>query len=630
MSIRLVALAAMVLLAVICIAWLMAPGVRDPFRAIERVVDDVSDSLEGFVEREFEDPRLSPFEEVEWVGRSIQRVKVEGVWYTLLAINGWEIGELLSFIGTKFGAGRVEKRFEEDLPMVLREGGRLEGATVRLEVIGEDGEKRELSVVMTEANRQALWMKRDAALRRGVVGGGAPVAVGSGRRVLENLREVLRTQHSYTVGLGETGALKIIEDVLSGGGELTVAEAARVAALAMGATVDGHAEVTRPEVVEVAPFIQALFMPLDDSVGGVVVAVKPDRSGFLDAERPRVMAVGGVHVEECIGRAGAFVADGSAALARERSCRMLRSASAIGVASPAETGMLLRVARLDGSDSRDVRVDLSSLKPMHGDWPRGKDMVLEENVGYVRLATMADAPKFLEGLRKRLERLKDCRGVVIDVRGNSGGARDALRVLAGMMMPRYAAPLVYNLARPLSGPDLKEADDRMARRYLERVHGPGWNEAERESISRFIQSPAGAVIRSDVREEVMGDWYVSLLSPDVESGWWKPGRRVVVLMDNACFSATDVFLMAMKEMEGVTLVGRPSAGGSGMARAHDLGDGVRVRLSSMMSYQPDGSLLDGVGVKPDVLVWPRAEDFVEGGGDSMLERAVREALGASD
>ena len=97
--------------------------------------------------------------------------------------------------------------------------------------------------------------------------------------------------------------------------------------------------------------------------------------------------------------------------------------------------------------------------------------------------------------------------------------------------------------------------------------------------------------------------------------------RVAVLMDAGCFSATDIFLCALKEIPGVTLIGMPSSGGSGLTRRHDRGHGFTARLSTMVSFQPSGELLDGRGVEPDILVRPGLRD-VTGDEDTMLAKAI--------
>src|SRR5688500_7507027 len=100
-------------------------------------------------------------------------------------------------------------------------------------------------------------------------------------------------------------------------------------------------------------------------------------------------------------------------------------------------------------------------------------------------------------------------------------------------------------------------------------------------------------------------------------------KPLVILTSAKCFSATDVFLSALKGLPNVTLVGTPSGGGSANVNTVRLADTpVRVRLGTMVSFQADGRMFDKHGVEPDVRVEPAPAYFV-GGADNQLEEAVR-------
>ena len=96
----------------------------------------------------------------------------------------------------------------------------------------------------------------------------------------------------------------------------------------------------------------------------------------------------------------------------------------------------------------------------------------------------------------------------------------------------------------------------------------------------------------------------------------------MVLQDGGCFSATDVFLGALKGWPRVTLMGEASGGGSGRARRYRLAhSGIEVRLSSMASFRPDGRLYDGAGIAPDVRVEATVADLL-GRSDTVLDAAI--------
>lgn len=102
---------------------------------------------------------------------------------------------------------------------------------------------------------------------------------------------------------------------------------------------------------------------------------------------------------------------------------------------------------------------------------------------------------------------------------------------------------------------------------------------------------------------------------------------VAVLLDGECFSATDVFLGALDELDNLTFVDTPSGGGSGRARGHVLEHSqIALQLSTMISHLPNGALYDGAVVQPDVFVQPTLDDVL-GRSETALERATAIARG---
>jgi C-terminal processing protease CtpA/Prc len=99
-------------------------------------------------------------------------------------------------------------------------------------------------------------------------------------------------------------------------------------------------------------------------------------------------------------------------------------------------------------------------------------------------------------------------------------------------------------------------------------------------------------------------------------------KPAVVLLNGRSFSATDVFLAGLKGMRNVLLLGTPSAGGSAYTQDVVLGPTpLKLRIGSIASFQADGTLFDGNGVRPDVLVEPVPDYFI-GGRDNALEEAL--------
>jgi C-terminal processing protease CtpA/Prc len=70
-------------------------------------------------------------------------------------------------------------------------------------------------------------------------------------------------------------------------------------------------------------------------------------------------------------------------------------------------------------------------------------------------------------------------------------------------------------------------------------------------------------------------------------------------------------------------MGTASGGGSGRSREFDLPNSrLRIVLSTMVSFRPDGQLYDGIGIGPDIVV-PRTIDGLADGRDTQMAEALR-------
>ncbi len=171
-----------------------------------------------------------------------------------------------------------------------------------------------------------------------------------------------------------------------------------------------------------------------------------------------------------------------------------------------------------------------------------------------------------------MRRALDAEALVIDVRGNTGGSREAVQVLLPYLMQEEA--LVYNLARPLmsafDAEKLAEGEEELlADRFLRPVW-EGWTDMERAAIERVMEgfTPSWAP-RGGWEAAGFGPWYAAVVSrerhapEDADVRSRLPLRApAAVPMDEACFSATDIFLGAIERLPAVTLVGVASGGGS--------------------------------------------------------------------
>ncbi|MFN3374201.1 MAG: S41 family peptidase, partial [Chloroflexus sp.] len=77
---------------------------------------------------------------------------------------------------------------------------------------------------------------------------------------------------------------------------------------------------------------------------------------------------------------------------------------------------------------------------------------------------------------------------------------------------------------------------------------------------------------------------------------------VVVLVSDETASAAEMFAAGMRVLRQATIVGVPSAGNTENLYGYDLSDGSRLLLAEVAYQLPDGTLIEGIGVIPDVLI----------------------------
>jgi hypothetical protein len=583
-----------------------------------------------------EPPKLSPFSAIETLEESLVEVRLGNERHRLLAIDGRPVDDVLAYCRRMY-AEKWKKRFAEDLVEVLWGMGkdRAERAA-DLTVAGPDGPVVMRGVPMTEANRAAVKRGREERIVNRVSRERGAAAPGSGaltHRVFEDstdrltrakaeqdldqLEWHLTHEHSYSAlevvpgGTQYRGRLDSIRAAL--GESISRKDFEAQVAAAVGASGDGHA------IYDAEPLSAMSFAPfLCEHTGDGLIAFKADRSGFLADGHPVITAIDGVAVDRWLAASLRTVPRGSEALTRSRSGRGLRNLGYLRreLGLEARGGVEVELASTDGAAAIRVSIPLAARPPRFGDWPAGRSRMLEGGIGYLRLAEMAGEASAVLEAQEWMTRFTNAPGIIIDVRGNGGGTRDLTRALVPVLTkrgegPRVCAAAVYRL-RPGQRADAPEGY--LAGRSMFPAAATRWTAEERAAIERFAER---------FRPEVAPD-------PAAFSAWHYfvsgagtgTGRPVVVLMDEGCFSATDVFLASVKGLPGVTLVGQPSSGGSGytdtIALEHS---GMRLRLSTMASFTRDGRLFDGRGIAPDVVVERAATDLI-GQSDAALARAI--------
>ena len=192
--------------------------------------------------------------------------------------------------------------------------------------------------------------------------------------------------------------------------------------------------------------------------------------------------------------------------------------------------------------------------------------ILDDNIGYVRYSSFSAG--FGEGnLDEMLSYMALCRGIIIDVRSNGGG-------------------------------NLTNAES-LAARF-----------AQEKTLVGYTRHKTGKG-HSD-----FSDMEPVYLEPSSRLRWHKP---VAVLTNRHVFSAANEFVMYMKTLPQVTIVGDRTGGGAGMPFTSSLPSGWLVRFSAVPSFDANRQSAE-FGIAPDYNVQLSDADFRRG-EDTIIEFA---------
>ncbi len=174
--------------------------------------------------------------------------------------------------------------------------------------------------------------------------------------------------------------------------------------------------------------------------------------------------------------------------------------------------------------------------------------VLDDNIGYIYYPSFDNA--IGEGnLDEVLSYFALCKGLIIDIRNNGGGALTSAERLAGRF-----------------------------------VH--------EKTLVGYIQHKTGTGHQDFSAREAQ------YLEPSSGMRWHK---KVCVLTNRSVYSAANMFAVMMRALPNVTIVGDHTGGGSGLPMNNSLPNGWNVRYSACPMFDKDGNQTE-FGIAPDVLV----------------------------
>lgn len=196
------------------------------------------------------------------------------------------------------------------------------------------------------------------------------------------------------------------------------------------------------------------------------------------------------------------------------------------------------------------------------------------NLGYIYIRNFGGSQSDFKKFGDILNRFSDKDGLVIDLRSNGGGSTGNSNVIGSHFTDEST---IYAFYRYKNGP--KHSD--------------------------FTK------------------WTAQRSKPANTPTYKKP---VVMLTNRKCFSTTENFILEMRTLPQVTVVGDTTGGGAGNPIWRELPNGWTYRVSRWQAATPELRQYEGTGLYPDIPVWTTEADSASG-IDRILDRAIQELNG---
>ena len=227
--------------------------------------------------------------------------------------------------------------------------------------------------------------------------------------------------------------------------------------------------------------------------------------------------------------------------------------------------------------------------------------VLKPGIGYVRIAFFPgiNGQRFARELDRALSDLPECTRLIVDLRGNLGGFVGSLRLMSYLTPERVAVG--YSLTR--KGEDRK------------------WRPDQLVCIDK-LPSTTLDMVKMAVRFKVIHrDRSIRLMTEGLGA---RPFHgRIVMLVNEHTLSAGEMVAAFAAENRLARIVGTRTGGQVLGGANFSVGSGFTIRFPAAGWYTWRGSIVEGRGVSPDIVV-PLSTEALRQGKDSQLESALAE------
>lgn len=228
---------------------------------------------------------------------------------------------------------------------------------------------------------------------------------------------------------------------------------------------------------------------------------------------------------------------------------------------------------------------------------------VKDQIAYIYLPAMVhkeDAPLLFDKINSFMKSIQnDSKALIIDVRSNGGGTRDITYEFAKYFVHPDSIYVVNATRQRGPIPLPSEYIESLHRRYL--FSFSELDKQEQKSVKEFLKTFKPMY---ELDDKKYSEYYFGLLNgKKLAEQSFHYNKPIYILANEKSFSAASVFVAAFKGLPNVKIVGVTTDGSSGNSDRFELPNSeIRVKISTMVSFQKDGKILDGYGTEPDLKI----------------------------
>lgn len=228
---------------------------------------------------------------------------------------------------------------------------------------------------------------------------------------------------------------------------------------------------------------------------------------------------------------------------------------------------------------------------------------LKDQIGYFQIPTMAskeDAPLLFEKINFFMKSIQNnSKALIVDVRSNGGGTRDITYELAKYFIHPDSVYVVNATKQRGPIPLTKEYKESLNSRNL--FSYADLDKMEQKSVTAFLKTFKPMY---ELDQKKYSEYYFGLLNgSNLAKQSFYYNKPVYILANEKSFSAASVFVAVFKGITNIKIVGTTTDGSSGNSERFELPNSlIRLKISTMVSFQKDGKILDGFGTEPDIKI----------------------------